>query len=210
MKNTVGTAFYSVALLCCLTTAAAADPASGTNVFAPHSTPARSILHLSTFVLTITGLIFVVVFTLLLYSLSKFRARSADANTEPAQVYGSTQIELAWTIIPVLIVVVGVSPKRFLCIARAGRSQWALQTGDIRYWSEEYFRVLGFDPGSSLPKLDEFLTRVHPEDRPIVKERFEQAVREKNNFELEYRLVHPAAGALAADVSCIPGDSAIA
>jgi len=29
-----------------------------------------------------------------------------DAGREPAQVYGSTQIELAWTIIPTLIVVV--------------------------------------------------------------------------------------------------------
>src|SRR6201997_1581458 len=92
-------------LFCCMT--AAADPAStGTNIFDPQSTPARSILHLSTFVLTITGLIFVVVFTLLVYSISKFRARSAHADSEPAQVYGSTQIELAWTIIPVLIVVV--------------------------------------------------------------------------------------------------------
>ena len=108
VTRTIKAALHSFAfLLCGMTAAAAADPAStGTNVFAPQSTPARSILHLSTFVLTITGLIFVVVFTLLVYSISKFRARSADANREPAQVYGSTQIELAWTIIPVLIVVV--------------------------------------------------------------------------------------------------------
>jgi len=109
VRNTiVRTASLSGAFLfCCMTTAAAADPAStGTNIFDPQSTPARSILHLSTFVLTVTGIIFAVVFTLLVYSISKFRARSADANSEPAQVYGSTQIELAWTIIPVLIVVV--------------------------------------------------------------------------------------------------------
>ena len=36
----------------------------------------------------------------------KFRGTPANADREPAQVYGSTQIELAWTIIPVLIVVV--------------------------------------------------------------------------------------------------------
>jgi cytochrome c oxidase subunit 2 len=108
VKNTIGTAWHSVAFLFCwMTTAAAAEPASpGTNIFAPQSTPARSILHLSTFVLAITGLIFAVVCTLLVYSISKFRARSANGNSEPAQVYGSTQIELAWTIIPVLIVVV--------------------------------------------------------------------------------------------------------
>ncbi len=100
---------YSVMFLFwCMTTAAAADPSSRslTNIFAPQSTPAKSIVNLSLFVLTITGIIFVVVFTLLVYSISKFRAKSASANSEPAQVYGSTQIELAWTIIPILIVVV--------------------------------------------------------------------------------------------------------
>jgi len=57
-------------------------------------------------VLAITGLIFVVVSSLLVYAVVKFRATPANADREPAQVYGSTQIELAWTIIPVLIVVV--------------------------------------------------------------------------------------------------------
>jgi cytochrome c oxidase subunit 2 len=76
------------------------------NIFEPHSTPADSIFHLSRFVLTITGLIFLVVFILLVYALVKFRARTTDSPHEPAQVYGSTQIELAWTVIPILIVVV--------------------------------------------------------------------------------------------------------
>jgi cytochrome c oxidase subunit II len=105
VKNTIRTAFCSLALLCSMATAAATDPSS-TNVFAPHSTPARSILHLSIFVMIITGIIFAVVSTLLVYSLLKFRARSSSASSEPAQVYGSTQIELAWTVIPILIVVV--------------------------------------------------------------------------------------------------------
>ena len=76
------------------------------SIFEPHSTPAESIRHLSYFVLGITGLIFLVVFSLLSYAIVKFRNRVADSKREPAQVYGSTQIELAWTIIPILIVVV--------------------------------------------------------------------------------------------------------
>src|SRR6201998_4201627 len=94
--------------LACVVTASAAasDPGNGTNIFAPASTPAKMVAHLSVFVLVITGIIFVVVFTLLVYSLIKFRGRTADAGREPAQVYGSTQIELAWTIIPILIVIV--------------------------------------------------------------------------------------------------------
>src|SRR5712664_2380208 len=76
------------------------------SIFEPHSTPAESIRHLSYFVLGITGLIFLVVFSLLSYAIVKFRNRAADSKREPAQVYGSTQIELAWTVIPILIVVV--------------------------------------------------------------------------------------------------------
>ncbi len=78
---------------------------SPTNIFAPASTPAKSIFELSLFVLAVTGAIFLVVFTLLLYSVVKFRKRENDDGREPPQVYGSNQVELAWTIIPILIVV---------------------------------------------------------------------------------------------------------
>jgi cytochrome c oxidase subunit II len=104
-------------LLVCLATAAAAfaQPASRswgstylspTNIFAPDSTPADTILGLSVFVLAVTGAIFAVVFTLLAYAVVKFRKRAGDDGREPPQIYGSTQVELAWTVIPVLIVVV--------------------------------------------------------------------------------------------------------
>jgi len=76
------------------------------SILAPQSTPADAIYHLSYFVVAITAVIFLVVFILLTYVVMKFRARAAGAEREPAQVYGSTQIELAWTVIPILIVVV--------------------------------------------------------------------------------------------------------
>src|SRR6185503_96267 len=82
------------------------DTVTITSIFAPETTPARSIYDLSMFVMVITAIIFVVVGGLLLYSIVKFRGKAADANREPAQVYGSMQIELAWTVIPILIVVV--------------------------------------------------------------------------------------------------------
>jgi len=82
------------------------NPSQLPSIFDPRSTPSKSIYHLSYFVLSITGLIFVVVFALLVYAVVKFRKRPGDDGREPAQVYGSTQIELAWTVIPILIVVV--------------------------------------------------------------------------------------------------------
>jgi len=76
------------------------------STLAPASTPAHQIFDLSIFVIAITGGIFVVVGGLLAIALYRFRARKTDPAGEPAQIYGSTQIELAWTVIPILIVVV--------------------------------------------------------------------------------------------------------
>jgi cytochrome c oxidase subunit II len=76
------------------------------SIFAPISTPAQSIEGLSRFVLSITAVIFVVVCTLLAYALVRFGQRPPDADREPPQVYGSTEIELAWTVIPALMVLV--------------------------------------------------------------------------------------------------------
>src|SRR6202046_4954264 len=76
------------------------------STLAPASTPARQIFDLSVFVVAVTGGIFLVVGGLLAVALYRFRARKTDPLGEPPQIYGSTQIELAWTVIPVLIVVV--------------------------------------------------------------------------------------------------------
>ena len=79
---------------------------SQTSIFSPQSAPARSIAALSHFTLAITGLIFAVVAGLLVYVIIRFRRRDDDDGGEPPQIFGSTQIELSWTIIPVLIVTV--------------------------------------------------------------------------------------------------------
>jgi cytochrome c oxidase subunit 2 len=126
----------------------------GTNIFAPASTPAKSIADLSVFVLVITGIIFFVVFGLLTYSVVKFRGRAMGAGREPAQVYGSTQIELAWTIIPILIVVV-----LFLATARvihavqdAPEPAGAVQVTAIghQYWWEFRYPKLGIVTANEL------------------------------------------------------------
>jgi cytochrome c oxidase subunit 2 len=56
-------------------------------------------------VLTVTGVIFLAMCCLLVFALIRFRSRPADT-AEPPQVFGSVQVELAWTIIPILIIVV--------------------------------------------------------------------------------------------------------
>jgi cytochrome c oxidase subunit 2 len=109
LKLIVGRAAIALhlSMLAPLFTAAQSNSSlSPTNIFAPDSTPAESVFRISSFVLEITGAIFVVVFSLLSYAVIKFRERKDEGDSEPPQVYGSNQMEVAWTILPVIIVVV--------------------------------------------------------------------------------------------------------
>jgi cytochrome c oxidase subunit 2 len=75
-------------------------------MFVPKGTPAHLIFGLSEFVLAITLGIFLFAGGVLAYVLIRYRERPTDSPREPAQIYGSNQIELSWTVVPVLIVVV--------------------------------------------------------------------------------------------------------
>jgi cytochrome c oxidase subunit II len=133
----------------CSTAAAFADssqPLSPTSIFAPASTPAKSIFGLSLFVLALTGTIFLVVFTLLLYSVVKFRRRKNDDGREPPQVYGSNQVELAWTIIPILIVVaLFMATARVIAIVQSVPPANAIAVTAIghQFWWEYRYPGLG-------------------------------------------------------------------
>ena len=78
---------------------------TSTSVFAPASTPAQSIFGLSVFVFTTAGAVFVVVFSMLVYAVAKFRQRRQDESAGPHQLHGRNPIELAWIVIPILIVI---------------------------------------------------------------------------------------------------------
>lgn len=87
-------------------TATAVEPVHAIpNMFAPVSTPADGIRELSFLVMGIAAGIFVVVSGVLFWCVYRYRARPGDDH-EPPQVYGSNPIEWAWTIVPVLIVLV--------------------------------------------------------------------------------------------------------
>jgi cytochrome c oxidase subunit 2 len=116
---------------------------SPTNIFAPVSTPAESIFGLSIFVLLTVAAIFVVVFSLLAYAAVRFRNKQGDDSSEPAQIYGSTQVELAWTVIPVLIVVALflATARVIVSIQNAPRPPGALEvivTGHQYWWEYRY------------------------------------------------------------------------
>lgn len=76
------------------------------NIFRPAGASAQSIYGLSILVLMVCLAIFLAVAGVLSYTIVRFRRATADVDREPPQVYGSNQIEIAWTVIPILIVVV--------------------------------------------------------------------------------------------------------
>lgn len=94
------------ASVCCQMMAVEFDPNLQPSIFKPESTPAHNIHTLSLFVLAVCAGIFVVVFGLIVYASFRFRRRPDDDAREPAQVYGSNPVEVAWTTVPLLIVVV--------------------------------------------------------------------------------------------------------
>jgi PAS domain S-box-containing protein len=76
-------------------------------------------------------------------------------------------------------------------LSHTGSWAGAPGTGEIRYWSGECYRVLGFDPHKGLPRVETFFQRIHPDDQARTRERLETASREKTEFEFDYRIVHP-------------------
>jgi len=76
-------------------------------------------------------------------------------------------------------------------LSHTGSWAWVPATGEIRYWSEETYRVLGFDPDAGPPRFEKFFGRLHPEDQDRVRELFGKAIAERAEFETEYRVVHP-------------------
>jgi cytochrome c oxidase subunit 2 len=125
---------------------------SPTTIFAPASTPANSIYGLSLFVLAITAAIFAIVFGLLTYAVVKFKKRPNDDGREPAQVYGSIQVELAWTVIPILIVVVMfMATARVIATVQKPSTDNAVQViavGHQFWWEYRY-------PGQNVVRANE-------------------------------------------------------
>ena len=117
-----------------------------TDIFTPASTPARWVFDLSMMVYAVCAAVFVVVFSLLVYSLVKFRKRKGDDGREPPQVYGSKQIELAWTIIPILIVLVlFLASARVIAFTQKGAPPGGLEVDVVahQYWWEYRYPGLG-------------------------------------------------------------------
>jgi PAS domain S-box-containing protein len=75
-------------------------------------------------------------------------------------------------------------------IGQIGSWIWNVATGEC-LWSREHFRIFGLDPEAFTPTKENTQRFIHLEDLPFVEETLKRAVREKNEFELEYRIIRP-------------------
>jgi cytochrome c oxidase subunit 2 len=118
------------------------------NIFKPLASPAESEYEIALFVLAITAAIFVVVAALIVFTIARFRRKPEDdSRLEPPQVYGSNQIEAAWTVIPILIVfvLIGVSARVIASVQNASPPPSTLKVTLIghQWWWEVVYPDYG-------------------------------------------------------------------
>jgi PAS domain S-box-containing protein len=76
-------------------------------------------------------------------------------------------------------------------LTHTGSWAWQVAGRDALHLSDEWYRIYGFDPIQGMPKWEERLRRVHPEDRDLWQGTIEQAIRERSGYEVEFRILLP-------------------
>jgi PAS domain S-box-containing protein len=76
-------------------------------------------------------------------------------------------------------------------LTHTGSWAWRGAGGDALHLSEEWYRIYGFDPKQGMPAWEQRLQRTHPEDRAKWQGTIERAIREKSDYELEFRILIP-------------------
>jgi PAS domain S-box-containing protein len=68
---------------------------------------------------------------------------------------------------------------------------WAFNKTATLYWSEETYRIVGLDPLQGPPTRETMRQRIHPDDRDRVYEKLREAVAQKRDFAMEFRILLP-------------------
>ena len=75
-------------------------------------------------------------------------------------------------------------------LSSTGSWHWNISTGEVT-WSQEFFTILGFDSERDNASHQLYAERIHPQDRSKVEEALATAIRERQDFDIEYRLLLP-------------------
>ncbi len=75
-------------------------------------------------------------------------------------------------------------------IGRMGNWDWDLVTNEI-LWSDEIYRIFGYEPKSVKPSFELFSNAVHPADRDYVNESIRKAAEEREPYSIDHRIILP-------------------
>jgi diguanylate cyclase (GGDEF)-like protein/PAS domain S-box-containing protein len=75
-------------------------------------------------------------------------------------------------------------------IAHIGSWTWNLLTGD-QTWSDEAYRIFGYEPGAVLASQEAFVRTIHPDDRQRVEGAILNAIADGRSFSIDHRIVTP-------------------
>lgn len=75
-------------------------------------------------------------------------------------------------------------------VANLGSFEWNIPTDELQ-WSDEHFRLWGFEPDSVIPNQEVFLQRIHPEDLEHVENTLNLALHSNQPYECFYRVCNP-------------------
>ena len=73
-------------------------------------------------------------------------------------------------------------------IAKVGGWSRELTTGRT-FWTEEHYRLLGYESGEVEPSKDVFMSHVHPEDKEYVSSERQAALDDIRDYDVEYRFI---------------------
>jgi PAS domain S-box-containing protein len=76
-------------------------------------------------------------------------------------------------------------------LSHTGSWAWNVARQENVYWSDEHFRIFGFEPGPDPTTYGEAFRRIHPEDQAVFQTRLDKALAEKRDFEVEFRIILP-------------------
>jgi PAS domain S-box-containing protein len=76
-------------------------------------------------------------------------------------------------------------------LSHTGSWAFNVTTREIVHWSQEHFRIFGFDPEDGMPSFETLMQRIHPDDRASAAEVIERGVRKKTDYEQDFRIVLP-------------------
>jgi PAS domain S-box-containing protein len=75
-------------------------------------------------------------------------------------------------------------------LSHTGSWAFNVATRQFIHSSEEHYRLFGFDSREGMPVWEDWVRRLHPEDRERTIDAIEQRIRERTDFELDYRTGH--------------------